>query len=240
MPRAFVRTLVVRGLVALGVVAPGLFTLGFFASPAWSQATQQTAADGPTTQVIVDALSGLEAPSDLDVAALRQQAAERIKKRADLVPLKRPPLSPELNRLPRIDVDIQFNPDSPVIRPESYRTIGRLADALTSPALLSSVFVIVGRTDANGRRDNNLALSQRRAESIRDALVTTFKVSGKRVIALGLGEEQMVDADHPKAAVNLQSEVVTLHEVVPVAGGAGTKPPEAGKPAKSARSKAGR
>ncbi len=229
MPRSIARTFGLPGLVALG-----LWTMA--APPAWSQGAQQ---EGPTTQAIVDALSGLEAPSDLDAAALRQQAAERIKKRADLAPLKRPPLSRELNRLPRIDVDIQFNPDSPVIRPESYRAIGRLADALTSPALLSSVSLIVGRTDANGRRDANLALSQRRADAIRDALVTTFKVSGKRVIALGLGEEQLVDADHPKSSVNLQSEVVTLHELAPVA--ASVKPPEAGKPAKSAtHSKAAR
>ena len=225
--------------VARRLVLPGLgLFLGLWMTvaavpPAWPQ-------EGRTTQAIVSALSGLEAPSDLDAAALRQQAADRIKKRADLVPLKRPPLSRELNRLPRIDVDIQFNPDSPVIRPDSYRMMGRLADALTSPELTGSIFLIVGRTDANGRRDNNLALSQRRAEAIRDALVTTFKVSGKRLIPLGLGEEQLVDADHPKAAVNLQSEVVTLREVMPVAG-ASAKPPEAGKPAKSATSrKAGR
>jgi OmpA-OmpF porin, OOP family len=179
----------------------------------------------------------LEAPSDLDVAALRQQATDRIKARADLNPVKRPLISRELNRLPRIDVDIQFNPDSPVIRPESYRTIGRIADALTNPALMSFTFLIVGRMDANGRRDNNLALSQRRAEAIRDALVTTFRISSKRVLAVGLGEEQLVDANNPKAAVNQQAQIVTLREVAPVAGAASVKPPEAGRAAKSAASR---
>jgi OmpA-OmpF porin, OOP family len=89
--------------------------------------------------------------------------------------------------------------------------IARLADVLTSPALTGSTFLIVGRVESNGgRRDNNLALSQRRAESIRDALVTTFKVSTKRVLVLGLGEEQLLDADHPKAAFNQQSTIVTV------------------------------
>jgi outer membrane protein OmpA-like peptidoglycan-associated protein len=97
-----------------------------------------------------------------------------------------------------------------VIRPESYRTLGRIADALTSPALLSSTFLIVGRTDATGRRDINLTLSQRRAEAIRDALVMTFKISPKRILAVGLGEEQLQDADHPKAAVNQQAQIVTV------------------------------
>jgi OmpA-OmpF porin, OOP family len=215
-----------------------VLTIGLLAmalSPACAQ-------EGPTAETLIGELAKLEAPSDLEVPALRQQAAERIKARADLVALKRPLISPQLNKLPHVNVDIQFNPDTPVIRPGSYPMLGRIADALTNPALMSFTFLIVGRVEANGRRDNNLALSQRRAEAIRDALVTTFKISSKRVLALGLGEEQLIDPDHPKAAVNSQSEVVTLREVVPVAGGATVKPPEAGHAAKSStsRSKAGK
>jgi outer membrane protein OmpA-like peptidoglycan-associated protein len=163
-----------------------------------------------TTETIVTTLARLEAASDLETAPLRQQALERIKAKADGIALKRPPLSPQLLRLPHVNLDIQFNPDTPVIRPESYRTLGRIADALSNPALMSSTFLIVGRTEATGRRDINLALSQRRAEAIRDALVMTFKISPKRILAIGLGEEQLQDADHPKAAVNQQAEIVTL------------------------------
>jgi OmpA-OmpF porin, OOP family len=218
-----------RLLVALSAA---LWMTAGVVAPAASQ-------EAPTTEAMISALSGLEAPSDLDVSALRQQAAERIKARADLNPIKRPPLSRELNKLPHVDLDIQFNPDAPVIRPESYRTIARIADALTDPALMSFTFLIVGHIDATGRRDNNLALSQRRAEAIRDALVTTFKVSSKRVLAVGLGEEQLLDANNPKAAVNQQAQILTLREVAQVAGGGSVKPVEAGRPAKSATSRKG-
>ena len=163
-----------------------------------------------TAEAIVSVLAGLETASDLEAAALRQQAADRIKAKADGIALKRPLLSPQLNRLPHVTLDIQFNPDTPVIRPESYRTLGRIADALTNPALMSSTFLVVGRTDSTGRREINLALSQRRAEAIRDALATTFKISPKRIFAVGLGEEQLQDADHPKAVVNQQALIVTL------------------------------
>ena len=163
-----------------------------------------------TAEAIVGVLAGLETASDLEAAALRQQAADRIKAKADGIALKRPLLSPQLNRLPHVTVDIQFNPGTPVIRPESYRTLGRIADALTNPALMSSTFLVVGRTDSTGRREINLALSQRRAEAIRDALATTFKISPKRVFAVGLGEEQLQDADHPRAVVNQQALIVTL------------------------------
>jgi OOP family OmpA-OmpF porin len=191
-------------------------------SPAWSQETA-------TSEAMVTTLSALETPSDLEVPLLRQQAAERIKAKADGIALKRPPLSPQLARLPHVNADIQFNPDTPVIRPESYRTLGRIAEALSSPPLLSLTFLVVGRTEATGRRDVNLALSQRRAEAVRDVLVTTFKISSKRVLAIGLGEEQLQDANNPRATVNQQTEVVTLHDVVQAAGPASPKPPETGR-----------
>ena len=190
------------------------------------------AQEGPTSESMIATLSQLQTPSDLEIPALRQQAADRIKAKADPVALKRPPISRELNKLPHVELDIQFSPDTPVIRPASYRTIARVADTLTDPALASFTFLVVGHLDANGRRDNNLVLSQRRAEAIRDALVQTFKVSAKRVFAVGLGEEQLLDANNPKAVVNQQAQIFTLGEVAVVAASA--KPPATAKPAKSA------
>ena len=205
--------------LAAGFLMAGLFSISP-ASRAWSQETL-------TSEAMATTLSGLETPSDLEVAVLRQQAIDRIKAKADGIALKRPLLSPELRKLPTVNVDIQFNPDTPVIRPESYRTLGRIADALSSPALLPFAFLVVGRTESSGRRDVNLMLSQRRAEAIRDVLVTTFKISSKRVLAVGLGEEQLQDANNPKAAVNQQVQIVTLHEVVQAA--VAPKPPEAAR-----------
>ena len=79
------------------------------ASLAWSQETV-------TSEAMATTLSGLETPSDLEVAELRQQAADRVKAKADGIALKRPLLSPALRKLPTVNVDIQFNPDTPVIR----------------------------------------------------------------------------------------------------------------------------
>lgn len=165
-----------------------------------------------TVDDMEDQLAGLETTADIDVAALRQQVLDRIKSKADAVALKRPPVAPALLRLPHLDLGIQFNPDLPVVRPESYRTLGRLADALSDLRLLPFGFLIVGHTDATGKRDYNLTLSQRRANSIRDVLATTFKISPKRIQAIGLGEEQLLDAEHPKAAVNQQIQIVTVRK----------------------------
>jgi len=41
-------------------------------------------------------------------------------------------------------------------------------------------------------------------------LVTTFKISPKRIQAIGLGEEQLQDVNQPSAAVNRQFQIVTI------------------------------
>jgi outer membrane protein OmpA-like peptidoglycan-associated protein len=165
-----------------------------------------------TTEEMVKQLSALDTSADIDVAALRQQVIDRIKSKANPAALKRPAVLPQLNALPHLDLDIQFNPDSPVIRPDSYRTLGRLADAISDPRLLSFGFLIVGHVESSGRRDESLTLSQRRADSFRDVLVTTFRISSKRVQAIGLGEEQLLDSQNPKSPVNQQIQVLAVRK----------------------------
>jgi outer membrane protein OmpA-like peptidoglycan-associated protein len=152
----------------------------------------------------------VEAESDIDLAALRQQAGDRIKARADAQPQKRPPIAPQLTKLPQIRFDIVFDPDSSLIRPASYQTIGSIADALTDPKLRPYRYLIVDHVESAGRRDHNLILSQRRAESIRDVLVNTFKVSPKRLQALGLGEEQLQDINRPASPANARVQIIVV------------------------------
>jgi outer membrane protein OmpA-like peptidoglycan-associated protein len=180
-----------------------LLTMLAPACPALAQATAPA-------ENLVDQLAGPETAPELDIAALRQQATERAKSKATAVPMNRPPLVPELLKMPQISADVLFDPDSSIIRPGSYRTLGRIADALTQPALLAYKFLIVGHTESGGRRDHNVTISQKRADAIRDTLVTMFKVSPKRLQALGLGEEQLGDAARPTAAANRRIQVVTV------------------------------
>jgi outer membrane protein OmpA-like peptidoglycan-associated protein len=128
-------------------------------------------------------------------------------------PAKRPLIVPELKDLPTFNLAIQFDVDTPIILPESYETVGRVADALVNAPLLPYTFLIVGHSDSNGKREANVILSQRRADAIRDVLVNTFKISAKRLQSLGLGEEQFIDQAHPTSPVNLQIQIVTVGKV---------------------------
>jgi OmpA-OmpF porin, OOP family len=184
-----------------------LLLLGLILPSAQAQAQAQA---GATTENWTNQLVRLETPPELDLPALRQEALARVRTKADGAPLKRAPIAPQLLNLPRVIVEIKFDEDTPIVRPESYRTLGRIADTLTHPSLLSHKFLIVGHTPAVGRRDYNLTLSQRRADAIRDILVTTFKISSKRLQAIGLGEEQLLDAAHPAAATNQRIQIATV------------------------------
>ena len=191
-----------KKLRGIGLLLGALALLALPMAAAWAQ-TPISSGD------IIEKLA-VEAESDLDLAALRQQAADRIKARADAQPQKRPPIAPQLAKLPQMRFDVVFDQDSSLIRPASYQTIGSIADALTDPKLRPYRYLIVDHVESAGRRDHNLILSQRRAESIRDVLVNTFKVSPKRLQALGLGEEQLQDVNRPASPANARVQIITV------------------------------
>ena len=191
-----------KKLRGIGLLLGALALLALPMAAAWAQ-TPISSGD------IIEKLA-VEAESDLDLAALRQQAADRIKARADAQPQKRPPIAPQLAKLPQMRFDVVFDQDSSLIRPASYQTIGSIADALSDPKLRPYRYLIVDHVESAGRRDHNLILSQRRAESIRDVLVNTFKVSPKRLQALGLGEEQLQDVNRPASPANARVQIITV------------------------------
>jgi OOP family OmpA-OmpF porin len=192
-----------RRLCDIGLLAAALLLA---VAPA---ARAQTAV---TRDDIIAKLNRFESAPEIDIAALRTQVLERSKTRSktDPPPQKRPPIAPELNKLATINLDIQFDVDTPIIQPASYQTLGRIADALVHSSLLPYGVLIIGHTESTGRRESNVILSQRRADAIRDMLVNTFKIATKRVQAVGLGEEQLRDPAHPNAPVNAQLQIVTL------------------------------
>ncbi|MGJ4948199.1 OmpA family protein [Bradyrhizobium sp. HKCCYLS20291] len=184
---------------------------------------------------IVRQLNRFETAPTLDLAALKQQTQERskIRSRNEPPPQKRTPIAPELTTLPTFNVDIQFDVDTPIVRPESYQTVGRIADAMVYSDLLPYTFLIVGHIEANGKRESNVILSQRRADAIRDILANTFKISVKRLQSIGLGEEQLLDPSKPTATVNQQIQIITVAKAAEEAA-APPPPPAPAAPGKQA------
>lgn len=162
---------------------------------------------------IINSLSGLPAAGHgVTAALLRQQALDNIARNPGADASTALPLSAQLAKLRQFNVEIVFDFDSATIRPESYETIGLMADALHHPYLLQYRFLVIGHTDAKGDRTYNLNLSQKRAESIREALTTTFRVDPARLDAVGLGEEQLRDPADPYGQVNRRVQLINIGE----------------------------
>jgi OmpA-OmpF porin, OOP family len=194
-----------RGLREIALLAGGLLLL---MGPASAQ-------NAPTRDDIVAKLDKYQSDLELDVPALRQQVTERSKMRGknEPTPQKRPAIAPDINKLPAFNVDIVFDVDTPIVQPESYQTVGRIADALVYSSLLPYNFLVVGHIEANGKREANAILSQRRADAIREIMVNTFKISAKRIQSVGLGEEQLLDSARPTAPVNNQIQIMVLSKI---------------------------
>jgi OOP family OmpA-OmpF porin len=219
---------------AIGLLMVALSALALPSQPVRAQA----AAPGSN---LADQLVGPETPADLDVAALRQQVTDRVQSKAEANPLKRPPIAPQLLKLPQVTFDIMCDPDTPVLRPQSYPAIGLIADALADPKLRAYAYLVVDHTESTGRRAPQLALSQRRADAIRSILAGTFNISSKRLQSLGLGEEQLQDVAKPASPANVRVQIVAIGTAVlappvaPAATASGVAPAKKKSPGSAKR-----
>ncbi|GLS20671.1 membrane protein [Labrys miyagiensis] len=154
------------------------------------------------------------APRGLSGAIIQQAALQHMKDNPG-IPQSWQPMGVRLDNLSQINVQIQFALNSAIIRPESYATIGAIADALHHPLLGGYKFVVTGNTDTTGNRADNMKLSQARADAVVGALVTTFQVDQARLEAVGLGEEALQDSKNPKNPINRRVQVINIGKYLP-------------------------
>ncbi|TYC54176.1 OmpA family protein [Rhodobacterales bacterium] len=163
-----------------------------------------------TRNEIINSLQGAQTEVNISADELQKAAIENIEKYPGANAPQSLPLADKLASLRQFNLEITFAFDSARIKPESYETVGLIADALHTPYLQGQTFFIVGHTDAKGPREYNLELSRKRAEAVREALVTTFRVPGQYLFAVGLGEEQLRDPSNPDAAVNRRVQLINI------------------------------
>lgn len=105
---------------------------------------------------------------------------------------------------------IQFAFGSAELMASSFPTLDELANALAEamgdPRYRGVTFPIIGYTDAKGSDDYNLALSQRRSETVVRYLVARGIPAG-RLMPIGRGERELADPSQPEGAINRRVEV---------------------------------
>ena len=112
------------------------------------------------------------------------------------------------NLQPSLDLTVQFDLDSAVIREESKKPLLDLATALKDGRLDSFKFQVEGHTDSRGSAAHNDALSARRAESV-VSFLSSEGVVANRLVAVGKGFREPIDSVDTKAAINRRVRIVT-------------------------------
>ncbi len=85
---------------------------------------------------------------------------------------------------------ILFDVNSAAIKPESYGSLKDVADVLKDNA--NTHVKIIGHTDSDGDATMNLALSKKRAEAVKSALVSEFAIDASRLETDGKGASDLV------------------------------------------------
>ncbi len=93
-----------------------------------------------------------------------------------------------LEEVARIDLNVQFDFDQAVVKPEFVAEIRQVADFLNEHD--DTVAVLEGHTDSMGTDEYNMALSQRRVDAVRQILLEQFDIEPGKVRAQGFGESR--------------------------------------------------
>ncbi len=103
--------------------------------------------------------------------------------------------------------DVNFDYDKASLRPEAYPKLNEAAESLKGWG--DGKIEVAGHTDSRGSEAYNMNLSLRRAESVRDYLVTKG-IPSDRMVIKGYGESQPV-ADNATPEGRFQNRRVELH-----------------------------
>lgn len=137
--------------------------------------------------------------------------------------------SPEVrDRMPRIDLDtITFDLGSWEIAPDQYNRLAPIAEGIRRAIAKNpdEVFLIEGHTDATGNDDDNLSLSDRRAEAASIVLTNEFQIPPENLTTQGYGSQQM---KIPSQGAERANRRVTVRRITPLLqqGQAAGAPPQ--------------
>lgn len=172
------------------------------AERAKSQA-EQAKADADAARAQADAAANSARDEAAKNAALQQQLADLQAKQTErgiIITLN----------------DVLFNVDRAELSAEGLRTAQKVADVLMQEP--QSVVLVEGFTDSTGTSQHNLELSQRRAESVRSALIG-LGVPSAKIGTRGYGEAYPVasNADAGSRQLNRRVEIVLSQNGAPIA-----------------------
>lgn len=104
---------------------------------------------------------------------------------------------------------ITFGTNSADLTSESQGSLDTLARALQSDALAGFSFKVEGHADARGDASRNQQLSQLRAESVAQYLVSKHGLLAERLVPIGKGSSEPLNKERMDAPENRRVTIVT-------------------------------
>lgn len=190
-------------IVAGAVVACGALTLTF---SAMAQAASAPAGNPVlkgsqvTESALIDALA-IEGPEAASGATRGFRAANRAGNAGATAP------KPGAGKASLL---ITFGTNSAELTGESASSLDVLARALQSDALAGFSFKVEGHADARGDADANQKLSQLRAESVANYLVSHAGLLPERLMPVGKGSSEPMNKARVDAPENRRVTIVTV------------------------------
>src|SRR5262249_54173329 len=107
-----------------------------------------------------------------------------------------------------VNLYVNFEFNSAELTSDARITLDQLGTALRDPKLATFSFVIAGHTDAVGGDEFNQKLSERRAEAVRNYMITQYSIAANRLSAKGYGKSQLLDPERPEDGVNRRVQII--------------------------------
>jgi outer membrane protein OmpA-like peptidoglycan-associated protein len=113
-------------------------------------------------------------------------------------------------KAPSASLLITFETNSTALTGESKSALDVVARALAKDQLATYSFIVEGHADPRGSHEYNLHLSQMRADTVREYLVSKHGLKEARLKAVGKGDAEPLNANDPKAPENRRVTFVTV------------------------------
>ena len=150
--------------------------------------------------------------ADNIVRVLDVQSSEILLEQQGIMPTPVAALPPLRTPLPNVDMRIEFDTNSEVLRPEAIRQLNKLGAVLKRGKLREKSVLIKGHADSDGTDAANMALSLGRALAVKKYLIDHANIAAKSLRVMGYGESMpLVDnSTEAKKQINRRVEIQTI------------------------------
>lgn len=178
----------------------------------------------PTADQVIDALTPANpeanstedesnANSSIKTRAIdmsRLNAPPKNKAKAKVtVPMAATPTQPQRTES-ALSVELIFAYNSADLTDAAKQQLKPIGEALSSGKLENLSFVVEGHTDAVGSQTYNKSLSEERAASVKQFLVSAYNLDTTRIQVVGKGKTDLLDPRNPSSEVNRRVRIIAI------------------------------